>query len=58
MCHFNKLLVKRSLGTGNSNSDIELINICLTIIDDKTFGAVELNNQIVSGIVSVSDIVK
>ena len=27
-------------------------------IDDETYGAVELNNQIVSGIVSVSDIVK
>ena len=34
MCHFNKLLVKISLGTGNSNSDIELINICLTIVED------------------------
>ena len=53
MCHFNKLLVKRSLGTGNSNSDTESLKI-----GDKTFGAVELNNQIVSGIVSVSDIVK
>ena len=60
MCHFNKLFVKRSLGTGNSSSDTELINTCLTIIeiDDKTYGAVELNIQIVSGIVSVSDIVR
>ena len=34
MCHFTKLFIKRSLGTGNSNSDTYLINSCLTIIEE------------------------
>ena len=59
MCHFNKLFVKRSLGTGNSNSDTEPItHVWQSLkIDDETYGAAELNNHIVSGIVSVTDIV-
>ena len=37
----------------------ELTYVCQSSkIDDETYGAVELNNQTVSGIVSVSDIVK
>lgn len=60
MCHFNKLFVKRSLGTGNSNSDTEPItHVWQSLkIDDETYGAAELNNHIVSGIVSVTDIVR